>query len=70
MFKNTAVIGAGIIGLELGSVWRRLGAEAEQDADGTVHISAAGDIRGKATWDAVRKMRGSVCVLGESNHGH
>ena len=43
---------------------RDLGAEAEQDADGTVHISAAGDIRGKATWDAVRKMRGSVCVLG------
>jgi dihydrolipoamide dehydrogenase len=25
--KHLAIIGAGIIGLELGSVWRRLGAE-------------------------------------------
>lgn len=43
---------------------RELGAEAEQDEDGTIHLCAEGDIEGRAPWDAVRKMRGSVCVLG------
>ncbi|MEL6429940.1 MAG: UDP-N-acetylglucosamine 1-carboxyvinyltransferase [Planctomycetota bacterium] len=45
-------------------ILRDLGAEAEQDEDGTIEISAAGDISGTAPWERVRKMRGSVCVLG------
>jgi UDP-N-acetylglucosamine 1-carboxyvinyltransferase len=45
-------------------ILRDLGAEAEQDADGTVSISCANDIAGQAPWESVRKMRGSVCVLG------
>ncbi len=45
-------------------ILRDIGAEASQDEDGTIHISAEGDVAGKAPWDAVRKMRGSVCVLG------
>ena len=45
-------------------ILRQLGAEGEQDRDGTVTLSCAGDISGKATWDLVRRMRGSVCTLG------
>ncbi|MEM6672610.1 MAG: UDP-N-acetylglucosamine 1-carboxyvinyltransferase [Planctomycetota bacterium] len=41
-----------------------LGARADQDEDGTIRICAEGDISGRAPWEAVRKMRGSVCVLG------
>lgn len=45
-------------------ILRDLGAEAEQDEDGTIQICAEADISGKAPWERVRKMRGSVCVLG------
>lgn len=45
-------------------ILRDLGAEADQSESGTIEISAAGDISGKAPWERVRKMRGSVCVLG------
>ncbi len=45
-------------------ILRKLGAEGEQQADGTVEISAAADVSNRATWEDVRKMRGSVCVLG------
>jgi len=45
-------------------ILRELGAEADQDADGTVTISCAADVQGRAPWESVRKMRGSVCVLG------
>tara|TARA_R110002126_G_scaffold10067_5_gene45057 strand:+ start:5160 stop:6434 length:1275 start_codon:yes stop_codon:yes gene_type:complete len=45
-------------------VLRGLGATADQDADGTVHISCENDLAGLAPWEHVRKMRGSVCVLG------
>ncbi|MEM1449317.1 MAG: UDP-N-acetylglucosamine 1-carboxyvinyltransferase [Planctomycetota bacterium] len=41
-----------------------LGAETGQDEDGTIHITSSDDISGRAPWEAVRKMRGSVCVLG------
>ncbi len=45
-------------------VLRELGAEGEQSSDGTIEICARGDLRPRAGWDNVRKMRGSVCVLG------
>ncbi|MEL6905005.1 MAG: UDP-N-acetylglucosamine 1-carboxyvinyltransferase, partial [Planctomycetota bacterium] len=32
-------------------ILRDLGAEAEQDEDGTIEISAAGDISGTAPWE-------------------
>jgi len=43
---------------------RDLGASAEQSEDGTIEISAEADIADTAPWERVRKMRGSVCVLG------
>jgi len=43
---------------------RELGCEAEQDADGAVTVRAADGLRPRAGWDNVRRMRGSVCVLG------
>jgi len=45
-------------------ILRDLGAEADQDPDGTITISCEADIAGRAPWESVRKMRGSVCVLG------
>ncbi|MFT7679169.1 MAG: UDP-N-acetylglucosamine 1-carboxyvinyltransferase, partial [Planctomycetota bacterium] len=45
-------------------ILRNLGAEGELSADGTLEISCAGDVRGKAMWEDVRQMRGSVCVMG------
>jgi UDP-N-acetylglucosamine 1-carboxyvinyltransferase len=45
-------------------VLRELGAECDQASDGTLEISAHADLRPRAGWDNVRKMRGSVCVLG------
>ena len=45
-------------------VLRELGAEGQSDPDGRLTISCAGDITGRAGWESVRKMRGSVCVLG------
>jgi len=41
-----------------------LGVAGERGADGSVEICAEGDLVPRAGWDNVRKMRGSVCVLG------
>jgi len=46
------------------AVLRELGVEGEQSEDGSIEIDASGDISPKAGWDNVRRMRGSVCVLG------
>lgn len=46
------------------AVLRELGVAGEQGADGSVEICAEGDLVPRAGWDNVRKMRGSVCVLG------
>ena len=46
------------------SVLRDLGVEADQSADGTVEVAAANGVGNKARWEGVRRMRGSVCVLG------
>ena len=45
-------------------VLRELGAEGEFDSNGNLTVSCAGDLTGRAGWESVRKMRGSVCVLG------
>ena len=44
-------------------ILRALGAEGEQDGE-RIEINCAGDISPKAPWELVRRMRGSVCVLG------
>lgn len=46
------------------AVLGELGVAGEQSADGDVEVSAAGDLTPRAGWDNVRRMRGSVCVLG------
>lgn len=46
-------------------ILRSLGARGELDENGRgVEISCEGDINPRAPWEEVRKMRGSVCVLG------
>ena len=45
-------------------ILRALGAQGELSSDGELEVSCAGDLRNRAPWEEVRKMRGSVCVLG------
>jgi len=45
-------------------VLQGLGAQGQFDSERSLSVSCAGDITGRADWEAVRKMRGSVCVLG------
>jgi UDP-N-acetylglucosamine 1-carboxyvinyltransferase len=45
-------------------ILRDLGARGEQAADGTIELVCDGDIAGRAPWEGIRRMRGSVCVLG------
>ena len=46
------------------SVLRDLDCEAEREADGSVFVRGAARPKKRAAWDNVRKMRGSVAVLG------
>lgn len=46
------------------AVLRELGAEGDGAADGSIEVSAGADLAPRAGWDNVRRMRGSVCVLG------
>lgn len=46
------------------SVLRDLECQAERNADGSVEVCASGNLENKAGWDNVRRMRGSVAVLG------
>lgn len=46
----------------MGEILRSLGAEVE--ADGAVLSVRAGQIRGVGDYDLIRKMRGSICILG------
>ncbi len=46
------------------SVLRDLDCEAERNADGSVELRGATKPQNRAAWDNVRKMRGSVTVLG------
>ena len=57
--KQLGVIGAGVIGLELGSVWRRLGAEVTILEALPDFLGAADEQMAKEAWKAVRPGRGS-----------
>lgn len=46
------------------AVLRELGVAGEQDEDGHLELHADDPIEPVAGWDNVRRMRGSVCVLG------
>ena len=46
------------------AVLAELGVGCDQDPSGALHLSGDGPIQPVAGWDNVRKMRGSVCVLG------
>ncbi len=46
------------------SVLRDLGARAERAADGSICVQSGRKGKGRAMWEHVRKMRGSVAVLG------
>jgi UDP-N-acetylglucosamine 1-carboxyvinyltransferase len=48
----------------MGRVLGDLGCSSERGADGSIELSADGLGVGRAGWEHVRKMRGSVCVLG------
>lgn len=41
-----------------------LGSEVEREESGAVRVRSAGEIGNRATWDDVRRMRGSITVLG------
>ena len=73
------ILAAGILGeepLEIGNapnlsdvhtmlaVLGDLGLEGERSADGTVRLETRGELVPRAGWENVRKMRGSVCVMG------
>ncbi len=46
------------------SVLRELGGEGDLDENGSLSLCCGGDITNRAGWESVRKMRGSICVLG------
>lgn len=46
------------------AVLGELGVGCDQDEGGTLHLCGEGPIQPVAGWDNVRKMRGSVCILG------
>ena len=46
------------------SLLRSLGAEGDRGSDGALEVSCEADLVPRAPWEEVRKMRGSVCVLG------
>jgi UDP-N-acetylglucosamine 1-carboxyvinyltransferase len=47
----------------MGQILNWLGAQVRFEADGTVHIHAK-KIKGAGDYDLIRKMRGSICVMG------
>jgi len=54
--KKLGVIGAGVIGLEMGSVWRRLGAEVTVLEDLPVFLGAVDDTIAKEAQKALKKQ--------------
>ena len=62
--KRLGIIGAGVIGLELGSVWRRLGSEVTL-FDSREHFLAAADTQVAAeAWKLFTKQQGLAIRLG------
>jgi dihydrolipoamide dehydrogenase len=67
--KTLGVIGAGVIGLEMGSVWRRLGAEVTVLEALPVFLSAADEQVAKEAWKLFAKQGLSIrlgCTIGKS----
>ncbi len=62
--KKLGVIGAGVIGLEMGSVWRRLGAEVTMLEMLESFLPAADDALSKEAWKIFTKEQGLNIVLG------
>lgn len=54
--KRLGVIGAGVIGLELGSVWKRLGAEVKILEAGPEFLGAADQAIAKEAWKVITKQ--------------
>jgi dihydrolipoamide dehydrogenase len=64
--KKLGVIGAGVIGLEMGSVWRRLGAEVTMLEMLETFLPAADEAVSKEAWKIFTKDQGLNVVLGAS----
>jgi dihydrolipoamide dehydrogenase len=62
--KRLGVIGAGVIGLELGSVWRRLGSEVTILEALPVFLGACDDAIAKEAWKVFTKGQGLNIKLG------
>ncbi|MBL8514637.1 MAG: dihydrolipoyl dehydrogenase [Betaproteobacteria bacterium] len=62
--KNLGVIGAGVIGLELGSVWRRLGSEVTVLEALPNFLGACDDAVSKEAWKVFTKEQGLNIKLG------
>jgi dihydrolipoamide dehydrogenase len=62
--KRLGVIGAGVIGLELGSVWRRLGAEVTILEALPTFLGAADEGVAKEAWKVFTKTQGLAIKLG------
>jgi dihydrolipoamide dehydrogenase len=62
--KRLGVIGAGVIGLELGSVWRRLGAEVTILEALPTFLGACDEAVQKEAWKAFTKTQGLNIKLG------
>ena len=66
--KTLGVIGAGVIGLEMGSVWRRLGAEVTVLEALPVFLSAADEQVAKEAWKLFAKQGLAIrlgCTIGK-----
>jgi dihydrolipoyl dehydrogenase len=64
--KRLGVIGAGVIGLEMGSVWRRLGAEVTMLEMLDAFLPAADEAVAKEGWKVFTKEQGLHIVLGSA----
>jgi dihydrolipoamide dehydrogenase len=62
--RKLGVIGAGVIGLEMGSVWRRLGAEVTMLEMLETFLPAADEALAKEAWKIFTKDQGLNIVLG------
>ena len=62
--KRLGVIGAGVIGLEMGSVWRRLGAQVTILEMLDAFLPAADEAVAREGWKAFTKEQGLEIVLG------
>jgi dihydrolipoamide dehydrogenase len=62
--KRLGVIGAGVIGLELGSVWRRLGAEVTLLEALPAFLGACDEAIAKEAWKVFTKGQGLTIKLG------